>query len=559
MSLIDVIVGIALLLTIFVALFGALKASLALSALAKAKAAAVEIANTQMEYLRGLSYDALGTVGGIPAGAIAASASTTVDGVPYGVRTYITYYDDPQDGLGSNDENGVTTDYKVAKVAVSYSINGLAKSVALVSNFAPPGIESSTGGGTLSIHVVDASGTGLADATVHIVNSTVSPAVDFSTFSNASGYAIIGGAATSSDYQIYVSKAGYSSAQTYARTGTNVNPTPGYLTVAKDQTTSATFSIDRLAALTLESFSPATTTTFTDTFSGTGGIAVLAGTQVAGGALTLATDALSGSARSVTLTPTTLDGWGILSADLDTPPGTSAAVHITDGSGTPLPDAVLPGNSAGFSSFPVSLTGIATSSYPMLALSAELMTDSTSSAPSVLDWSLSRTEGPAVFPNLSFSLTGAKTIGTDGSGVTIPKTTVSGSTGSSASTMESLEWDAYALSGSDTLIETCAATPYTLSPGQSQTARLLVGTPTANTLPVTVEDGSGAPVGGAAVTLTRTGYAATVPTSACGLAYFSGLATGTYDAVASAPGYASTSLAGISVAGHAATTSLSFP
>ncbi|HVM59153.1 MAG TPA: carboxypeptidase-like regulatory domain-containing protein, partial [Candidatus Paceibacterota bacterium] len=261
MTLIDIIVGTAILLVVFVALFGALRASLALSALAKAKAAAVELANTQMEYLRGLSYDALGTVGGIPAGAIAASASTTVDGIPYGVRTYITYYDDPQDGTGASDQNGVTTDYKVAKVSVSYSVNGLAKSVSLVSNFAPPGIESSTGGGTLSIHVVDAGGAGLADATVHIVNPDVSPSVDFSTFSNSNGYAIIGGAATSSDYQIYVSRAGYSSAQSYARDATNVNPTPGYLTVAKDQTTSATFAIDRLASLTLQSLSPATTTT----------------------------------------------------------------------------------------------------------------------------------------------------------------------------------------------------------------------------------------------------------------------------------------------------------
>ena len=62
-GLIDVIVGIALMLIMFLALFGVMRASLMLSALAKAKASAVELASTQMEYLRGLSYDALGTVG----------------------------------------------------------------------------------------------------------------------------------------------------------------------------------------------------------------------------------------------------------------------------------------------------------------------------------------------------------------------------------------------------------------------------------------------------------------------------------------------------------------
>ena len=70
-GLIDVIVGIALMLIMFLALFGVLRASLMLSTLSKAKASAVELASTQMEYLRGLSYDSLGTVSGIPAGAAA--------------------------------------------------------------------------------------------------------------------------------------------------------------------------------------------------------------------------------------------------------------------------------------------------------------------------------------------------------------------------------------------------------------------------------------------------------------------------------------------------------
>ena len=150
-------------LVLFLALFGILRASLVLSALAKAKAAAVEVASTQMEYLRGLSYDSLGTVGGIPAGTVAQNATTTVDGVAYGVRTFIEYYDDPADGTGANDTNGVTTDYKIGKVTVSYSMYGLAKNVTLISDFVPPGLESSTGGGTLSIHVVNAAGGNVAE------------------------------------------------------------------------------------------------------------------------------------------------------------------------------------------------------------------------------------------------------------------------------------------------------------------------------------------------------------------------------------------------------------
>jgi len=61
-----------------------------------------------------------------------------------GVRTFIEYVDAPADGLGASDTNHITTDYKTAKVTVSYTLNGLAKSLALVSNFVPAGIESST-------------------------------------------------------------------------------------------------------------------------------------------------------------------------------------------------------------------------------------------------------------------------------------------------------------------------------------------------------------------------------------------------------------------------------
>src|SRR3989344_1221073 len=145
-GLVAVIVGIALMLVIFLALFGVLRASLMLSALAKAKAYAVELASTQMEYLRGLSYDALGTVGGIPSGAVPQTATTTIDGVSYVVRTFVIYKDDSADGSGTQDSNGITTDYKTGKVAVSYTLNSLNKSIELVSNFVPPSIESSTGG-----------------------------------------------------------------------------------------------------------------------------------------------------------------------------------------------------------------------------------------------------------------------------------------------------------------------------------------------------------------------------------------------------------------------------
>ena len=558
-SLIDVIVGIALMLVLFLALFGVLRASLMLSALAKAKSAATEIASTQMEYMRGISYDSLGTVGGIPAGTIQQYATSTVDGIPYTVHTFVEYTDDPADGLGVNDTNGITTDYKIGEVTVSYSLGGIVKSVVLVSNFAPPGIETSTGGGTLSLHVVDASGINVGGATVHVVNTATSPTIDFTTFTNTAGLVSIDGAATSSAYQIYVSRTGYSSAQTYARTSQNVNPTPGYLTVSQNQTTSATFAIDLLTSLTLSTFSPALTTAFSDTFANASNLSGEMNTQVTGGALTLTSAALFGSAFSLPLTPSGLDGWGILSADISTPPGTSVLVRVGDTQGNPLPEAVLPGNTAGFSTFPVSLTGIASSSYPGLTLLAALTSNSTTTTPLLLDWSLSHTEGPTVLPNVAFTLTGTKTIGTDASSTPIYKTVVSDSTGGAGQKTESLEWDAYSLALGMPLIESCPVVPYQLAPGSATTSALIVGTPTTNTLPVVVEDTASHSIGNARVILTTSGYAATIPTSACGLAYFNGLVPGMYAATVSASGHTTTTISGINVSGNTAPTTILLP
>ena len=559
-SLIDVIVGIALMLVLFLALFGILRASLALSALTKAQAAAIELANTQIEYMRGLSYDALGTVGGIPAGTVPQTTITTIDSMPYTLRTYVTYFDDPVDGTGQADTNHITTDYKIGKVTVSYAIYGLTKVITLISNFVPHSVEAATNGGTLGLHIVDASGADLSDASVQITNTATAPTIDFITFSDVHGMVSVDGAATSTQYQIHVSRPGYSSAQTYERTAQNMNPTPGYLTVVKDQTTSATFAIDKLAELTLASFSPAETTAFSDSFTNTANLADHAGAQISDSALTLTSEGLSGSARSILISPSNLTGWGILSAHVATPSGTSAVIRISDATGVPLPDSVLLGNSVGFSSFPVDLTTIATSSYPSLSIEAELTSDATTTTPSILDWSLSHTSGPVLAPNIAFTLTGAKTIGTDGSGNPLMKTTVTGTTGPDATVTESLEWDAYTLSLSSAhLIESCIPSPYILAPAEATSTALLVGTPSTNTLSIQILNNLGDILPNAKVILSSSDYAATIPTSACGLAYFNELAAGQYRATVSAPGHAAKTFTNIPVAGHSVIVPLTLP
>jgi len=531
------------------ALLGLLRVSIALSTVGKASSTATALAQSQMEYLRGLSYDALGTSGGIPAGAVPQSVTATVAGTSFETQTYIQYVDDPADGIGALDQTGIITDYKLAKVTVLYTVQGVSKSLALVSTFAPPSLESSTGGGTLQIKVVDAGGAGVAGASVHIVNQTTSPTIDLTTTANAAGLVYLPGAATSSAYEIYVSKNNYSTAQTYLAAGQNANPTPGLLTVVKDQTTTGTFAIDVLSALTLSTFSPPALTAFADTFASGANITASTSVIVGGGALTLNPGDASGSAVATAFSPQYLAQWGALDATLATSTDTSAVVQVYDGVGALIPDAVLAGNSTGYTTFPIDLSGISTSTYSSLSVGALLAT-ATTTAPSVLDWSLSALAGPTPLPSVAFTLTGTKAIGSTSGGSPLYKTTISTSTGALAQSALTLEWDGYTLDipGYD-IVDACPVAPYTIAPGVSLAASLTLTAPSANALLVSVTDSLGAALSGVSVDLSRTGYSANAESSSCGNAYFGGLAANTYTVTITKVGYTTTQFTNVSVSG----------
>lgn len=554
MSLVDVIVGSAIVLIVFLALIGLLRASLLISGVSKAKAGATAIADSQIEYVRSLDYDSVGTIGGIPSGVIAATSTQTLNGIMYNTRTYIEYVDDAADGLGVADTNSITTDYKRIRVSVAYTVRETAREVAVITNYAPPGIETTTNGGTLRIAVVGATGAAVAGASVAIVNASTSPAVNLTTFSDSFGIVDLPGAPTSTEYRITVSKNGYSSAQTYARDATNQNPAPGYLTVVKNVTTTGTFAIDLMSALTLRTLYPMAAASTSDSFVDASKLASQSSTAVSGGVLRLANAsgyALSGNARSITIAPTGLASWTRVGATVQTTASTSLYIRVMDSAGVLIPDAVLPGNSAGFTTFPISLSTISTTTYPSLALSMDLATVSTTTTPSLLDWTLEYQAGPTPVPNVAFTLTGAKTKGSTGSGSPIYKTTVASTTSALGVRAMSVEWDSYTLSlTSFDVIDACTSPPYALTPGMSYDHALYLGPATTNTVLVAVRDSSDVPVPGATVTLSRSGYTSTVTSSACGTAYFGGLTSATYTLTADKSGYTTATYSSVPISGH---------
>lgn len=260
-SLLDVVFGTAILLIVFIGLYGAFQLTLDLVQSSKSKTGALALTNERMEFIRSLKYDDVGTVGGIPQGILEETETKTLNGIGYTRRTFVQYFDDPGDGIGVADTNGITTDYKIVKVDTQWQFRGNTRSFSLVTNVVPKGIETTSGGGTLRVTVFNSIGSPVPSAQVNLINNALTPAVSLSTFTNTSGVVEFPGAPSSSNsYEVVVSKTNYSSAKTYSVSGANPNPNPGHLTVANGQTTSSSFAIDVLGLATINTFKVGTTT-----------------------------------------------------------------------------------------------------------------------------------------------------------------------------------------------------------------------------------------------------------------------------------------------------------
>lgn len=561
-SLIDTIVGIALMLLIFMGVYAAFQLSIDLVSNNKARIGATALAQEQMEYIRSLPYESMAVVGGIPAGSIPQTETVALNGVNYTRRTLIRYFDDPKDGLGGVDTNGNIADSKEIKVETSWTnLKTGTRTIALVSRASPVGVEQSVPGGTIAIAVVNADSQPVPSAQVRIVNASTSPAVDITSYTDVDGTTVFIGAPAASGYQIAVSKSGYNSAQTYPASGQNPNPNPGNLTVSNNQTTSATFSIDLVAQKTVRTYKAIETLTWEDLFSDSSKTATTTNVTISGGDAHLTGPVpypASGEVQSNDLAPTYLYTWKTARWTDTKPASTSVAYsvyYLSAGSPTLIPDAALPGNSTGFTASPLNLSGISTTTYPSIRLRAVLSTTDTSATPSVDSWDIVYDRGPEPLGNIQFTMSGNKMIGSDGSGNPIYKYDQTSASDVGGSVMfSSLENDTYTITVNGTgigydIAESCQPQPRALAPNSNMTTLLYFTPHTANSLLVDVRDAGGAMIPDATIRVYKTGYDTTKTSSSCGQAFFSGLSADTYSIDVSASGYAPQTITNVNVSG----------
>lgn len=559
-TLIDTVVGTALMLVIFVGVAAAFQLSVDVVTNNKARAGAIALANERMEYLRALAYAQVGTVGGIPPGVAVPNETILLNGVTYSRRTYVAYVDDPKDGLGALDTNSITADYKTAKIEVSWTRRTTEREVQLVTRIEPQNgmeIACTPPCGTLMINTVNSLGQPLPHAQVNIVNTGAS--VNLVTFTNASGTVALVGAPAASGYQVTVSGTGYSTAQTYSSTAQNANPNPAHLTVSNGQTTSSTFAIDLLSSIGVETFS-LVTSTWTDTFSDTSKISAQSvNIEVSGNRARFEGQqpwTEPAELLSQTITPVALSRWGVFSWDDTQPAETVTTYHVyypSAGVRTLVPESILPGNTAGFSTPPVDLTGVSAAMYPSLILGANLVALNPSApSPSIEDWSLTYQSGQGLV--IPFTLRGAKTIGSGPSGPVYKYSQLHTSSATGVLHIPNLEWDSYLISVAEstsyTIASACAPQPINLAPNTSVQVRLYFAQRTANSLLVDVKNSSDQILSGATVRLQKGGsYDQTIVSDACGQAFFSDLTNGNYTVTVSSPGYATSVNSSVDVTG----------
>jgi hypothetical protein len=546
-TLIEVLLGAFLTLIVFLGIFFAYQLTLKVIGTNRNKVTATAIAKGELEKIKNLPYQSVGVIGGFPDGVLDASRTDTINNINYTVEDRVDYVIDPRDGIASPDDE-CPNDYKRVEVKVSWS--GLfSGQIKLDTDVSPKNLaqECSETGGILSISVFDAFGVMVSSPLIEVKDPQTGQVVKTATPISGKHYFSLAPAT----YKVVVSKDGYSSEQTYGVEQV-ANPEKPNPIVLEGQVSEISFSIDKVSSFSIDTLSPWGTDYFSDSFLDQSKVSKFSDLAIGSGEVVL-TDSggvykTSGYLISTSIEPTDLIGWQDFSFNDSQPQNTQILYHVLYYDGLDwilVPDSDLPGNSTGFETYPIDLSGLDTDNYPKLELKANFSTTDLSNTPVLYDWQLSwKTNQATPAPNVSFDLQGAKIIGTDTEEQPVYKFSqsfVSDSRGHID--IADLEWDSYIFSidpatGLDLEATDPSPQPISLPPDTSSSVSLYVNAQ--NSLLVTVQDvDTGLPIFAANVRLYKSdlSYDKTQQTDEKGQTYFIPLDVGAYTIEAQISGY----------------------
>lgn len=558
-TLIDVLVGIALLLIVFMGLFGAFQLGLKVSGLVKNKVIAIAIVNQKLEQIRNLPYESVGNTGGFPDGVLEASTTTVRNNIEYTVETRVDYVVDLADGIASPDDD-CPQDYKKAEIKVSWS--GLfGGEIKASTDISPKNLseECATGGGILSVTVFDAFGGLVISPLIEVKDPLTDQTLKSAMPLEGKHYFSL----ATSTYKVVISKSGYSTERTYGTSEIATPEKPNPL-ILEDQLTEISLSIDKVSSFSVDTLSPWGTADFSDSFLDETKISEKANVLVDSGKVELVTSGeeylASGYLVSIETTPADLVSWSEFSFSDSEPVDTDLDYQFYYASGTDwylIPDADLIGNSSGFDLSPVDLSGLSIATYSKLKIKGNFSTNSISSTPVLYDWQLTWIISVATpIPNVPLWLQGAKIIGTDTAEQPVYKySTSSTSNVSGQINIQNLEWDFYTFYASGTSLDLIntdpAPQPINLAPDVSLPVKLYFQAQ--NSLLLTIQNiDTLEPVFSATARLYNAGlgYDETQYTNEKGQTIFIPLSAASYNLEVEGPGYLATSTT-VSILGDA--------
>jgi type II secretory pathway pseudopilin PulG len=560
LTFIESLVGIALLLIVFVGIFGLVGLNIKIVAQSKAKAVATALANQKIELARNLTYDQIGTAGGIPSGVIPETENIERNEIAYTVKTTVIYVDDSFDGVLPVDP--LAWDYKRIKVKVTWT-EFFGGQVSLQTDIAPRGIETTGGGGIISVLIFDANGQPVPQTDIRLENDDVFPPIDAKYQTDDQGRIFIPGAPECNDcYKITASKFGFSSERTYevneiVRGVALAFPLKPFLSVIEGQLSEISFSIDHLSTKTVSTIRYVEEKNWSDSFNDEGQItekfqAIVDSSESEarlkenGGQYQS-----SGHLTSVTITPSALVEWGRMNWNDENFAPTEIKYQILYYNGSDwilIPDSDLTVNgilnSDGFTDSPLDLAELDSYKYKSIRLKANFSTTDSSQTPSLFDWQVTwfSSDSSISIPNLAFLMRGAKTLGLDINSQPIYKYSQNLTTNSEGvANILNLEWDSYrvtvdSVTGYD-IANSFPSQPINLNPDSDQIVILRLANHQANTFLVTVKNSAGQSLIGADIRLYKVGYDKSKLTSDSGQAFYSSLNQATYNLEIKMAGY----------------------
>jgi type II secretory pathway pseudopilin PulG len=258
-TLVEALVGTAIFAILVLGILAAFSSLTTLVKLNRERTQLTSLADSYLEVVRNLPYSQVGTLTGNPNGNL--PDQTNPDSVDLETGNYriyyeVTYIDDPADGTILAGTDPAPNDYKQVKMFVENVATG--GRTTFLTNVSPQGAEGMVNAGAIMVKVFDSQGQPVSGATTHIENLAINPNIVLNRTSDADGnWLEVALPASVNNYHIVVTKAGYSSDQTYPITPQNPNPIKPDATVLVGQVTQISFTIDLLSNLDILTLGPA--------------------------------------------------------------------------------------------------------------------------------------------------------------------------------------------------------------------------------------------------------------------------------------------------------------